>query len=287
MRKAVLTAVLTAGAVLSLAASPAHAGPEEGKKLFDSMCTACHTIGGGDAVGPDLKDVAANRDAGWLARFISNPQALFDAGDPDAVALLERFKNVPMPSLGLTEPQVADVVAYLQQVAGGGSGAPPPATTEPAPTEPGITPVPGEGDAAAGKSLFTGASQLENGGPPCLSCHTIAGIGRLGGGTLGPDLTRSYTKYGGEAGIAGVLKTLPFPTMTPLFAGKELTAEEQTDLAAFLREAATAKRDTTAVWELLALGGAGVALLVALALLLWPRRALSVRKTLLRTRRGT
>ncbi len=287
MRKAVLTAVIAAGAALSLAVSPALAGPDEGKKLFDSMCAACHTIGGGDGVGPDLKDVAGNRDAGWLARFISNPQALFDAGDPDALALLEKFKNVPMPSLGLTETQVADVVAYLQQVAGTGDGAPPPATTEPTPTEPVITPAPGEGDSAAGKSLFTGAARLENGGPPCLSCHTIAGIGRLGGGTLGPDLTRSYTKYGGEAGIAGVLKTLPFPTMTPLFAGKQLTAEEQTDLAAFLREAATAKRDSTAVWELLALGGAGVALLVALALLLWPRRALSVRKTLLRTRRGT
>jgi mono/diheme cytochrome c family protein len=282
-----LIAVLAAGAALSLAVSPALAGPDEGKKLFDSMCTACHTIGEGDKVGPDLKDVAGNRDAGWLAEFISNPQALFDAGDPDALALLEKFKNVPMPSLGLTETQVADVVAYLQQVAGTGDGAAPPTTTEPAPTEPVITPAPGKGDAAAGKSLFTGASRLGNGGPPCLSCHTIAGIGRLGGGTLGPDLTRSYTKYGGEAGIAGVLETLPFPTMTPLFAGKELTAEERTDLAAFLREAATAKRDSTAVWELLALGGAGVALLVALALLLWPRRALSVRKTLLRTRRGT
>ena len=285
MRRLVLIVGLATGAALALLAAPVLAGgsPTAGKKVFDSSCGGCHSIGKGDLVGPDLKDVASTRDPAWLARFIADPEKLFSAKDPDATALLEKYKGVRMPALGLTETQVADVVAYLQSL----SGEAPPTTTEPAPTESVLTPAPGEGDAAAGKSLFTGASRLGNGGPPCLSCHTIAGIGRLGGGTLGPDLTRSYTKYGGEAGIAGVLETLPFPTMTPLFAGKQLITEERTDLAAFLREAATAKRDSTAVWELLALGGAGVALLVALALLLWPRRALSVRKTLLRTRRGT
>ncbi|MBI4172499.1 MAG: c-type cytochrome [Actinobacteria bacterium] len=285
MRRPVLIVALAAGAALALLVAPVLAGgsPDAGKRVFATSCGGCHSIGKGDLVGPDLKDVPSRRDPAWLAQFIADPEKLFAAKDPDATALLEKYKGVRMPALGLTETQVADVVAYLQSL----SGEAPPTTTEPMPTEPVLAPAPGEGDAAAGKSLFTGASRLANGGPPCLSCHTIAGIGRLGGGTLGPDLTRSYTKYGGEAGVAGVLETLPFPTMTPLFAGKQLTAEERTDLAAFLREAATAKRDSTAVWELLALGGAGVALLVALALLLWPRRALSVRKALLRTRRGT
>ena len=254
-----------------LAASPVQSG----STVFGEKCASCHTIGGGDAVGPDLEGVTDRRDRTFLERFISAPDDVLASGDPVAQALLEQYK-VPMPNLGLTAAEVDALITYLASQAAGA-----PATAPKPPSG-----LPG-GDPARGKNLFTGAARFENEGPPCLSCHTIAGIGRLGGGTLGPDLTRSYTKYGGDAGIASLLETLPFPTMTPLFADKQLAAEEQADLAAFLREAATAKRDSTAVWELLALGGAGVALLVALALLLWPRRALSVRKTLLRTRRGT
>jgi mono/diheme cytochrome c family protein len=291
VRKAVLTVVLAAGAALSLVVSPALAGgsPDAGKQVFATSCGGCHSIGKGDLVGPDLKEAASRRDQAWLETFIADPGKVFAAKDAYATALLEKFKGVQMPNLGLTATQVGDVVAYLESL----SAAPPPATTETTPVETTptettvIAPAPAEGTTAAGKNLFTGATQLENGGPPCLSCHTIAGLGRLGGGTLGPDLTRAYTKYGGAAGIAGVLQTLPFPTMTPVFKGKQLTADEQANLAAFLRVAATAKRSGNAVWQLLALGGAGVALLVALALLLWPRRTLSVRKPLLRTRRGT
>jgi len=120
-----------------------------------------------------------------------------------------------MPNLGLTAAEVDALITYLASQA---AGAP---ATKPKP--PSALP---RGDPARGKNLFTGAARFENEGPPCLSCHTIAGIGRLGGGTLGPDLTRSYTKYGGDAGIAGLLETLPFPTMTPLFADKQLAAED-------------------------------------------------------------
>lgn len=286
MRRLVLIVALAAGAALSLLVAPALAGgsPEAGKQVFATSCGGCHSIGKGDLVGPDLKDVVSRREQAWLETFIADPGKVFAAKDAYATALLEKFKGVQMPNLGLTATQVGDVVAYLESL----SAAAPPATTETTPTETTvIAPAPAEGTTAAGKNLFTGATQLENGGPPCLSCHTIAGLGRLGGGTLGPDLTRAYTKYGGAAGIAGVLQTLPFPTMTPVFKGKQLTAGEQANLAVFLRAAATEKRSSNAVWQLLALGGAGVALLVALALLLWPRRALSVRKSLLRTRRGT
>ncbi|MFN3338009.1 MAG: hypothetical protein ACK42I_10985, partial [Thermomicrobium sp.] len=50
------------------------------------------------------------------------------------------------------------------------------------------TPLP-PGDPIRGKELFTGVLRFENGGPPCQACHSIGGIGALGGGQLGPDLT--------------------------------------------------------------------------------------------------
>ncbi len=243
----------------ALAAWLTLAGPaagQDGKTVFRQKCAGCHTIGGGKKVGPDLKGVGdrlGGSDA--VAEFVSDPAAV--------------RPGTAMPNLGLTQAEVSGLVAFLT-----GGAAPKPAPTRPAP------PKPARGDAARGKNLFTGAKQLANGGPPCLSCHTIAGIGSLGGGALGPDLTGAYAKYGGATGVPGVLATLPFPTMIPIFRSRGLTAAEQADLLAFLEQASRSKRPGSSVGPLLGLGIGGVAVMFAFALLAWPRRALSVRRKL-------
>ena len=43
-----------------------------------------------------------------------------------------------------------------------------------------------QGNAETGKDLFTGVVRFQNGGPPCMACHSTGGIGALGGGSLGP-----------------------------------------------------------------------------------------------------
>ncbi|MDP2702657.1 MAG: c-type cytochrome [Candidatus Rokubacteria bacterium] len=43
----------------------------EGQALFHEECVACHTIGQGDRVGPDLAGVTARRDRAWLEAWIS------------------------------------------------------------------------------------------------------------------------------------------------------------------------------------------------------------------------
>ncbi|MFL5417502.1 MAG: SCO family protein, partial [Myxococcales bacterium] len=37
----------------------------KGEYLFSTRCSACHTIGKGDGIGPDLKGVTSARDHGW------------------------------------------------------------------------------------------------------------------------------------------------------------------------------------------------------------------------------
>ena len=54
---------------------PATAAPtdplaQRGKLDFESKCLACHTIAGGDKLGPDLYGVSKNRDEAWLARWL-------------------------------------------------------------------------------------------------------------------------------------------------------------------------------------------------------------------------
>lgn len=256
--------VLSLPAGSSSAASPA----QRGKILFEENCVSCHTIGGGDRVGPDLKGITARRDRAFLEAFIATPDKVLASGDPVAKSLLEQYK-VPMPNLGLSPAEVDALIAFLETTAAAGE--------EPAEPAPSQAPA---GDAARGKSLFTGSERFEAGGAPCLSCHSIAGIGRLGGGKVGPDLTRAYTKYGGPEGTASILRTLPFPTMQPIYRNRSLTAPEQADLLVFLAQASRAERPGSSLWILVLIAVGGAAALFALTFLVWRKRALAVRRSL-------
>ncbi len=86
---------------------------DPGQMLFKRTCAPCHTIGVGDRVGPDLRDVTARRDRTWLINFIKNPKKAFVENDPTAVALATRFPGVRMPAVGLSEADVEDVLDYL------------------------------------------------------------------------------------------------------------------------------------------------------------------------------
>lgn len=133
------------------------------------------------------------------------------------------------------------------------------------------------GDPAVGKELFTGSARLANGGPPCMACHSVSGIGALGGGALGPDLTEAHKKFG-EMGLQGILMVTPFPTMRPVYEKRLLIPEERAHLIAFLGAAPLAKRPIHAVGVLLGLSSGGAGILLALMKLKWRRRLKGVRK---------
>ncbi|MEE9228210.1 MAG: c-type cytochrome [Acidimicrobiia bacterium] len=238
---------------------------DEGRVIFEASCAPCHTIGGGSLVGPDLEGVTTRREPDWLARWIAEPDVMLAEGDPIAARLLVEFNNVPMPNLGLTDAEVASLVAYLDTAAGEG------------PTAAAVAESSQVGDPSMGKRLFEGTIRFENGGPPCLACHSIAGIGAFGGGTLGPDLTGAYGKFG-EGGIAAIVATTPFPTMKPIFDGRPLTEQEQAQVAAFLKQAAVSERTAATVGQLALLAAAGAALLLLLMRFIWRRRLTEVRR---------
>jgi hypothetical protein len=146
---------------------------------------------------------------------------------------------------------------------------------DPDPVQPVAGPI--QPNAATGKSLFEGSNRFDNGGPACLACHSIAGIGALGGGALGPDLTGAYGKFG-EAGMASILATTPFETMSPIFDDHPLTDEEQVHLSLFLSQAAVSKRTAASVGQLALLGMAGAAFLLLGMQFLWRRRLREVRR---------
>ncbi len=78
------------------------------------MCTACHTIGKGKLVGPDLAGVTLRREEGWLKRQIKEPDRLIAEKDPIAMQLLQDANYMTMVPLGLSDAEVVAVIAYLK-----------------------------------------------------------------------------------------------------------------------------------------------------------------------------
>ena len=87
---------------------------EPGQQIFDSLCTACHTIGGGKLIGPDLAGVTLRREEGWLKRQILEPQELIAENDPIVMQLLQESNNIPMVPLGLSDADAIAVIAYMK-----------------------------------------------------------------------------------------------------------------------------------------------------------------------------
>jgi len=98
----------------TVAEAPAEASAQEGVRVFQERCTACHTVAGTAAngkIGPNLTHVASRQTlaAGLLPnspsnlqRWLQNPQAI----KPGSL----------MPNLGLSEAEVNALTAYLQHL---------------------------------------------------------------------------------------------------------------------------------------------------------------------------
>ncbi|HER26564.1 MAG TPA: cytochrome c [Rhodospirillales bacterium] len=106
----VLIAVLWLGPVVQGQAAEAEIGQE----IFQEICTACHTIGKGKLVGPDLKGVTSRREENWLVRQIKDPERMIAEKDPIVMQLLKASENVPMASLELSDAEVRAVITFLK-----------------------------------------------------------------------------------------------------------------------------------------------------------------------------
>lgn len=87
---------------------------EAGEAPFQQKCVACHTIGEGDRVGPDLLGVTDIRDRDWLERWIREPDRMIAEKDPLALELLKQYNQIPMPNLGVGEEEAKALIAYME-----------------------------------------------------------------------------------------------------------------------------------------------------------------------------
>jgi cytochrome c2 len=266
-----------AAALMAFLATPGLAAAETGESIFKATCSACHTIGGGRLVGPDLEGVSSRRDADWLGKFIKSPKAMLDSGDAATKAMVDEYTMV-MPDQPLSDAQVKLVVDHIDAAAAP-AAAPKAAAGKPSlkkPAEPKkaaafeATPAQIE----LGQNLFQGTTRFVNGGPPCNSCHDVTHDAIIGGGVLAKELTSVFGRLG-EPGVRAILGSPPFPVMGQAYADAALEEKEVVALVGFLqdsdRKKALAQPRDYGV-KLAATGGVGVIFLLGFYTMLWGRR---------------
>ncbi|MFZ1699507.1 MAG: c-type cytochrome [Pyrinomonadaceae bacterium] len=198
---------------------------DPGAKVFETKCYSCHSIGGGDKQGPDLKGVTDRRSSQWLEEFTRSPTAM-SKKDPAAAELFKKFAPTIMPDQPLTAEEFTSIVELIRSLSAKNEMFVPAGAKLAREIQP--------GDVEGGRDYFTGRKRFENGGVSCGSCHAMNNLGWLGGGTLGPNLTAANIKYR-DPELILILQNPNFPTMTEMFRDHKLTDEEIVQLFAYFQ----------------------------------------------------
>jgi mono/diheme cytochrome c family protein len=85
---------------------------DEGKKIYDAKCTACHNINT-KMIGPPQAGVLDRRTPEWVMNMIVNPSEMIKK-DPTARRLLKEYNNVPMTEQGVTEEEARKILEYFR-----------------------------------------------------------------------------------------------------------------------------------------------------------------------------
>ncbi len=79
-----------------------------------AVCAACHTIGKGKLIGPDLKGITERHDEAWLYSFIRSSQTMIKNVDEEAIKVFEEYNKIPMPDNDFTDEQIAALLTYIE-----------------------------------------------------------------------------------------------------------------------------------------------------------------------------
>ena len=139
---------------ISATATPTDPAAVKGKQDFESKCLACHSVGGGRKLGPDLFRVTKRRDDRWLTQWLKSPEAMLKS-DATAQALLKEYNNIPMPNQNLNEAEIQQYIRYFHWIdeespRAHAHGAPQESAQPPQPTA-GGTPPPASGEQGPGR----------------------------------------------------------------------------------------------------------------------------------------
>ncbi len=234
MKKNIRIIMLTISIVVLMISNIANA--QDGAILFKD-CAACHSIGGGRMVGPDLKGVTKRRTKAWLTQFIQSSTKLIQSGDPDAVAIFKEFNNSPMKDYPLTQEQIDELLDYISGGKFSGNEKIDPKKLAEQKLADSVLKGEKHNDILRGETLFNGEKRFANRGASCAVCHNVTYFNISNGGKLAKDLTNAFKRLNGYAGIKGVIGNPPYPSMLETYKNNPLTEVEIALLQLYLKSA--------------------------------------------------
>ena len=100
--------------LLTLAVHAAPADSANGKRIFTSRCTSCHSVDK-VVVGPALKNVYDRRRESWIIAFVHGSQNVINSGDTTAKSLFLKFNKTVMPNhADLTDENIREIISYIK-----------------------------------------------------------------------------------------------------------------------------------------------------------------------------
>lgn len=85
----------------------------EGKNIFESKCSACHTLTDQKVVGPGLAGVTERRKSEWIMNMVINPEEMTKK-DPTAKKLLAEHLT-QMTNQDISEKDARAILEFLRQ----------------------------------------------------------------------------------------------------------------------------------------------------------------------------
>ena len=243
---------------------------QDGETLFKATCSACHKVSSQRLVGPGLANVDDRRSEEWFDQFVKSSQSFIKSGDPDAIAIFEEYNQIQMPDQALSEAELDAVWAYILENSPETNTA-----LEEEPEEPELPFEPTAEEILKGQHLFTGIQRLENGGPSCITCHTVKKDDVMSGGALAADLSDVFERFGGKDGVSAQISSPPAPEMKISYKKHPVTEEENYQLTAFLKDVSegrfyqefTSYRNMLLIWGII-----GAFILMGIYPALWYKR---------------
>ncbi|HMJ67757.1 MAG TPA: cytochrome c3 family protein [Cyclobacteriaceae bacterium] len=85
-----------------------------GKALFNANCKSCHGVDK-KVIGPALQGVTGRAPSiPWIINWVHNSPKVIAAGDKYGVALYEEYKSQMTAFTNLTEPQIMQILAFVE-----------------------------------------------------------------------------------------------------------------------------------------------------------------------------
>lgn len=177
-------------------------------KLFALKCSGCHTVGGGDLSGPDLKKSSTFQYEDLL-KAISRMQEQVGPLSNEEMNELAKFLKSEMANERIKQENQR--IAKLEELK--------------------LDPP----NAKIGRELFVGIKPFKNGGLSCISCHNVASAPTWGGGKLGVALENTYKKFG-KHNLASAIENCNWKVMKEAYKNHPITKQEAIHLVGFFRQ---------------------------------------------------